>query len=478
MTTSKTDQISRPSDDRLEPAFIRMACVLLLGMLMALLDETIVNVAVRTLTATFHAPLDTIQWVTAGYLLAVSVAIPISGWAVDRFGGRTMWMTSVSLFTVGAILCGIAWSAGSLIAFRVVQGLGGGMIVPVVQSMLARHAGGPSKVAKAMGLISIPLVIGPVLGPVLGGLFIDQVNWRWIFFINIPVGIVALLFALRSVPADQPDRSADNRLDVLGLVLLSPGFACLVYALSTAGTRGDFAATPVVVTGAVGIVLLVGYVVHALRTSVPPLIDLRMFGARAFTLSAVIMLLVGGLANGLLFLTPLYYQESRGFHAVHAGLLLTPSGLVGAVGSILIGKLAARFTPRLTSAIGLVLAAAGMLVYTFVGPNTSQAVLAVALGVTGFGIGFTIPGTMAFMYQAVGPQAAARATGALFIFNQIGGSIGIAAAAVVLQANLGHVSTPAHAFGIAYWIIVVAALLGAVAATALPGPVRVTASTA
>ncbi|WP_083753737.1 DHA2 family efflux MFS transporter permease subunit [Actinosynnema sp. ALI-1.44] len=472
MTASEADRAREPA--KLDPAFLRMASVLLLGMLMALLDETIVNVGIRTLTSTFSSPLATIQWVTAGYLLAVSVAIPFSGWAVDRFGGRTMWLVSVALFVAGSILCGAAWSAESLIFSRVVQGLGGGMIVPVVQTMLGRAAP-PNLMAKAMGLISIPLVIGPVIGPVLGGLFIELVSWRWMFFVNIPIGVVAIVLALLTVPADRPEGAAERKLDVLGLVLLSPGFAALVYAFTTAARLGNFGDARVTIPAVLGVVLLVGYVVHALSTAREPLIDLKLFHNRGFTLAAVVMFMIGGVANTLLFLTPLYYQQARVFDAVHAGLLLVPSGLVGALGSLMVGKLATKYTARLTTSLGLVLVAAGMYVYTWVGPDTSQALLAVALGVTGFGIGVAIPGTMAFMFQAVGPAAMARATGALFIFNQLGGSLGIALAAVTLQANLTGTTDVPGAFAATYWIVVTAAIVGIVAAAALPGSFRVAA---
>ena len=326
-----------PGGDRLDPAFMRMAgvllLVLLLALLMALLDETIVNVGVKTLTVSLHSPLSTIQWVTGGYLLAVAVAAPFAGWAVDRFGGRTMWLTAVTLFVAGSLLSGLAWSPGSLIGFRLLQGLGGGMIVPVVQSVLAAAAG-PSRVAKAMGLISIPLTLGPILGPIVGGALVDSIDWRWMFLINVPIGLVALLLALRTLPADQRSKDPGQPLDVLGLVLLSPGFAALVFGLTTAGQRGDFTSPEVLAAFAVGAVLLAGYVVHALRTKGVPLIDLRMFTRRGFSMAVVTMFFVGSVANTVLLLTPLYYQQSRGFTALHAGLLLIPSGLLGAAGAI------------------------------------------------------------------------------------------------------------------------------------------------
>jgi EmrB/QacA subfamily drug resistance transporter len=469
--TQETSVPAEPSarGDRLDPAFRKLAVVLLLALLMALLDESIVNVGIRTLTARFDASLAAVQWVAAGYLLAVTIAIPFAGWSVDRFGGRAMWLVSVAVFVAGSLLAGLSWSIGSLIAFRVLQGFGGGMILPVVQSVLARAAG-PARMAKAMSLMAIPLVVGPVVGPLAGGLVIDDISWRWMFFINVPIGIIALLLAWRQLPADE-DGAGDAPLDVLGLLLLSPGFAAVVYGLTAAGQHGDFSVPQATVAFAVGVVLLLAYGVHALRTRAP-LIDLRLFGRRGFTMAVVTMLLVGAVANGLLLLTPLYYQQGRGFGALHAGLLLTPSGLLGAVGSTLIGRVAGRYTARLTAPVGMALSAIGMAAFTQAGADTNQAWLALMVGVGGFGVGFTIPGTLAFMYNAVGPQSAARATSALFIFNQIGGALGIAVLAVTLQRRLHGAAHSFAAFNLVYGLVVAFAVVALLAAAFLPGSLR------
>ncbi|MBT2415296.1 multidrug efflux MFS transporter [Streptomyces sp. ISL-12] len=476
-TAPTAAETAAATSDKLDPAFLRMAGVLLLALLMALLDETIVNVGVKTLSGEFGSPLATVQWVTAGYLLAVAVATPFAGWAVDRFGGRTMWIAAVSLFVFGSLLSGFAWSIESLIVFRVIQGLGGGMIVPVVQSVLATTAG-PARVAKAMALISLPLTLGPILGPILGGVLVDAVSWRWMFLINLPIGLIALLLALRTLPADQHAGRPEERLDVLGLVLLSPGFAALVYGFTTAAHSGDASSPKVLVAFVGGALLLVGYVVHALRTSVTPLIDLRMFSKRGFTMAVITMFFVGAVANTLLFLTPLYYQQSRDFSALHAGLLLIPSGFLGAAGAITSGKTGNKVTARLTSTVGMLVTALGALAFSQIGSDTNTALLSVALGLTGYGIGLTAPGTMAFMYKAVGEASAPRATSALFIFNQIGGALGIAAIAITLQERLGSADDhPAAAYGGSYWVIIAFSVIAALSALVLPGSFRAEAPT-
>src|SRR5580658_10015128 len=190
------------ADDVLSPELKRIASVVILGSIMSILDTTIVAVALDTLAKDFRVTVSTIQWVTTGYLLALAVVIPVTGWAVDRFGAKRVWMLSLTLFIVGSSLCGLAWSANSLIAFRVLQGVGGGMLLPVGQSMLARAAG-PQRMGRVMSIIGVPMVMGPVLGPVLGGLIISNYSWRWIFYVNVPIGIVALALSARTLTNDR-----------------------------------------------------------------------------------------------------------------------------------------------------------------------------------------------------------------------------------------------------------------------------------
>src|ERR1700733_7510050 len=183
-----------PKTSVLTPELRRISTVVVLGSIMSILDTTIVAVALDTLGKDFRVPVSTIQWVTTGYLLALAVVIPVTGWSVDRFGAKPMWMISLVLFIAGSSLCGLAWSANSLILFRVLQGIGGGMILPIAQSVLARAAG-PQRMGRVMSVIGVPTVMGPILGPVLGGLIVSHFSWRWIFYINVPIGIVTLLIS-------------------------------------------------------------------------------------------------------------------------------------------------------------------------------------------------------------------------------------------------------------------------------------------
>src|SRR5580704_14903353 len=254
------------ADDVLSPELKRIASVVILGSIMSILDTTIVAVALDTLGKDFHTSVSTIQWVTTGYLLALAVVIPVTGWAIDRVGAKPMWMLSLTLFIIGSSLCGVAWSANSLIFFRVLQGLGGGMILPIGQAVLARAAG-PQRMGRVMSVIGVPTVMGPVLGPVLGGLIVSNFSWRWIFYINVPIGIVTLLLSSRFL-SDTEER-VNTSFDGLGFSLLSPGLASLVYSLSEVGISGSFTSTPVLVSFVLGVVLMIAFVLHALRIKNP-----------------------------------------------------------------------------------------------------------------------------------------------------------------------------------------------------------------
>ncbi|HET7572751.1 MAG TPA: DHA2 family efflux MFS transporter permease subunit [Gaiellaceae bacterium] len=347
-----------------------LASVVVLGAIMSILDTTIVNVALDTLARDFHASLSTIQWVTTGYLLALSIVIPLTGWAVCRFGAKRVWMVSVSLFLLGSVLCGIAWSVGVLIGFRVLQGIGGGMIMPVGQTILARAAG-PQRMGRVMSIVGVPMLLGPVLGPVIGGLLVEYTSWHWIFYVNLPIGAVALALAFRLLPRAEVDR--EERLDLRGLLLLSPGLALLVFGLSEAGSHGGFGSARTVVGMSVGAVLILAFVLHASGRGARALLDVRLLRDRAFGAVAATSFLFGIAIFGVMILLPLYYQVVRGEGALAAGLLMAPQGVGAAMAMPVAGRLTDRIGAGRVVPVGLTIAIAGTFAYTQVGAHTSYA---------------------------------------------------------------------------------------------------------
>src|SRR6188472_3337852 len=215
-------------DQGLDRKLLAVAGVVVLGAVMSILDTTVVNVAINTLARDFKTSLSTIQWIVTGYTLALATVIPLTGWGADRFGTKRLYMISIGLFIAGSALSGLAWSAESLIGFRILQGLGGGMLMPLGMTILARAAG-PGRLGRVMSIIGVPMLLGPILGPILGGWLVDDVSWRWIFFINLPIGIAALALAARVLPRDTP--APQHGFDALGLALLSPGLALFIYGL-------------------------------------------------------------------------------------------------------------------------------------------------------------------------------------------------------------------------------------------------------
>ncbi|MEA2275013.1 MAG: hypothetical protein QOI98_3721, partial [Solirubrobacteraceae bacterium] len=189
----------------LEPSVLAIAVVVVVGAIMSILDTTIVNIALRTLGEDLHASLKSVQWVSTGYLLSLALVIPLTGWAAERYGARRVWLVSVVLFVAGSALCGAAWSLGSLIGFRVLQGFGGGMIMPAGMILIAQAAG-PQRMGRVMSVIGVPMVLAPALGPVIGGLIVDNASWRWIFFVNIPIGAIGLWLGLRRLPRGEGSR--------------------------------------------------------------------------------------------------------------------------------------------------------------------------------------------------------------------------------------------------------------------------------
>jgi EmrB/QacA subfamily drug resistance transporter len=423
---------SAAKESVLSPELRRIATVVVLGSIMSILDTTIVAVALDTLGKDFHVSVSTIQWVTTGYLLALAVVIPVTGWAVDRVGAKPMWMISLTLFIVGSSLCGLAWSANSLILFRVLQGLGGGMILPIGQSMMARAAG-PQRMGRVMSVIGVPTVMGPVLGPVLGGLIVSNFSWRWIFYINVPIGIITLILSMRFLSDHEP--RVRTSFDGLGMCLLSPGLASLVYSLSEVGVTGSFTSTPVLVSFVLGVCLMVAFVLHALRVT-NPLLDLRLFSNRNFTIANICIFVLGATLYGAMFLLPLYYQIARGQSPWVAGLLMAPQGIGAACVMRLSGSVTDRVGPRRVVPAGIILMAVATIPFAFVTTTTPEWLLGTTLFVRGMGLGLSMMPIFAAAYFDLSHTDIPRASTTLNIVRQIGGSVAVALFAVVLQRQI------------------------------------------
>jgi EmrB/QacA subfamily drug resistance transporter len=445
--------------DRIEPHVWRIAAVVVVGAIMSILDTTIVNVALETLGRDLHSSLADIQWVATGYMLALAAVIPVSGWAAGRFGAKRLWITSVVLFTLGSVLCGLAWSTESLVAFRVLQGIGGNMVMPVGQMVLTRAAG-PSRLGRVMSVVGVAMILAPIFGPTIGGLIIDNLDWRWIFYVNVPIGAIAVAMGLRMLP-DVEEGVHRTRLDRLGFVLLSVGLPLVVYGLAEIGQRGSLSATQAYLPLVVGVALVAGFVIHALRAA-EPLLDVRLFAKPSFSAAAVTTFVLGAALFGAMLIMPLYFQLVRGEDAVTTGLLLIPQGVGAAFAMGLAGRLSDRVGGGRVAVAGIVVSMLTTLPFVMIGAATPYVVLSAAMVGRGLGLGLSMMPAMTAAFARLKPSDIAHATPQLTVLQRVGGSIGTALLTVALQNGLDGAHTPAaaaNAFGQTYlWVLALTAV--------------------
>lgn len=464
MSDKTADDTAKAPPARVDAGLLRIAFILVLGTFMATIDATIVSVGIDTLAAEFDASLTEIQWVSTAYLLAVVGAVPASGWLAGRFGGRRTWLAAIAVFLLGSVLCALAWSAPSLIVFRVIQGLGGGLLPATGQALLARVAG-PGRTGRVISVVAVVPLLSPVLGPLVGGSILGVAPWPWLFLVNLPIGAAAILLARRHVP-DVPPSAERTAFDLRGAALLSPGLAVLVYGL-TEVSHGS--ALPAAVGVVVGVAMLAGFTVHGLRTRGTPLVDPRLFTRPPFGAAALALLVLGASVFGTMFLLPLYFQTGRGLSAFEAGLLLAPQGLGAAAGSVLVNRTIDKVAPRTLVVTGIGLILLGTLPFTQLCHEPPDAVLAVALAVRGVGMAMIGAPVMNIVYSRIEPAQLPRAAGALNLLNTVGGSLGTALLAVVLQSRLtAHGQDVPQAFADTFWWVLGLCLLAAAGATRLP----------
>jgi EmrB/QacA subfamily drug resistance transporter len=434
---SATSQPSYP--DKIDGPVLKIAGVVVLGAIMSILDITVVNIALPTFQTVFAEspeqplPYSTVAWTVTAYTLALATVIPLTGWAADRFGTKRLYVLAVALFTSGSALCATAGSIEFLIGFRVLQGLGGGMLMPLGMTIMTRAAG-PARMGRLMAILGVPMLLGPIFGPILGGWLIEVASWHWIFLINVPIGIVAVLYALWALPSDAPEPS--ESFDVVGMLLMSPGLALFLYGISSIPGEGTIISTKVLVPLCIGLVMLVTFVFYSFRPE-HPLLDLRLFRNRRLSVATITMFLFAAAFFGGLLLVPTYLQQVRGLDTLHAAFLMVPQGLGAMVTMPIAGALSDRIPVGRIVPFGLLAITGGMFALTQVGVDTPYwGFMVPVLFVMGLGMGGTMMPLMTSALKTLQSHQVARGSTLLNITQQIASSVGVAVISVVFTNYL------------------------------------------
>lgn len=471
---------SRSDATQVDPAVWRIVWTVLVGGLAVLFDTTIVAVALHTLASELHTSVATIQWVSTGYLLALGVTIPIAGWAQRALGGKRLWMLALVVLLIGSVASSLAWSAGSLITFRVLQGIGGGLLMPLMSTMVMQAAGGRA-LGRIMSVISLPAVLGPILGPVLGGLILQHLHWSWMFWVNVPFCVAGLVLAAIVLPADGPSRRAP--LDVVGFALMAPALVGLLWGLSNTSKAGGFTRGDAFGPLIGGLVLLAAFVAWALHRCDRALVDLQLLRHWPLASSSLLLFLSGITLYGAMLLMPLYFQELRGTTALGAGLLLIPQGLGTLASRSVSGTLSDTMGSRALAVVGFLVVLAGTVPFALADARTSTWVLMAALLVRGIGLGIVTVPLMALGFRGLQRHEVPDASIITRIAQQVGGSFGTAVLAVILTGAAtaagagvasgagaaGAQAALAGAFQHSFWWAIGFTAAGALISFALPG---------
>ncbi len=448
---------------------VAVSVVFVAAMFMSIMDVTIVNVALPTIGRNFSVSPTAVDSISIAFLVSLAVFIPASGWLGDRFGGKRVLLTAIVVFTLASALCGLATSLGELVTFRVLQGVGGGMLAPVGMAMLFR-AFPPEERVRASSILTVPTTLAPALGPVLGGLLVTDLSWRWVFYVNVPIGIVAFVFGslfLRQTTQNQP-----GRFDLAGFLLSGLGLGLLMYGVSEGPTLG-WGSTTALATIAVGIALLGTMVVVELRIA-EPIVALRLLGNRLFRSSNGIMVMASIAFLGTLFAISLYFQDGRGLSPLASGLSTFPE----AIGVMTGAQLASRVLypligPRRHITIGLIGTAVSIGLMSLMGADSSLWWARLLMFTMGLAMAQVFVPSQAASFATISPAETGRASTMYNAVRQLGGAIGVAVltTAIVLVGPThlvaGHIVANFTAYRVAFLVAAVTCLIGVVASLSI-----------
>ncbi len=452
--------MTKPSSTGLDPGVWKVIAVVLLGPLMAQMDSTIVNVSLSSIRDSLHASIASAQWIISGYLLALALMLPLNGWIVDRLGAKKLYLWCFSLFTLTSALCGAAHNIDQLIAARLFQGIAGGLLAPLTQMMIARVAG--RHMARVIGYAATPILLAPTFGPIVAGAILKYATWPWLFFVNLPLGILACALAYFLLPHDEPS-SKRRPFDALGFLTISPGLACLLYGVEqTAHHEGNGFLI-------LGILLLIVFVMHARRKKEAALIDLKLFKNKIFTTAAVAQFITNGSMYASQFLIPLYLIQGCGLTPEKVGWMLAPTGIGMMFIYPFMGAFTDRFGCRAVSVGGASLNILGTLPFVFMVQNRlSIPLITISLLARGIGQGATGIPTIAAAYASVEKEKLGLATTAINIVQRLGGPIATTVLALIVSATTNTSIVDAKGFLIPFLALIFLQMLGLTMVGRLP----------
>ncbi len=423
-----------PEIEPIPKSIMNIAWILVLGAIMPLLDSTMVNIAIKHLSNDFSIGLDLIQWVITGYVLSMAITVPLVGWAVQRFNGKWLMIGANVLFLAASITLGFSWSITSLIFFRIVQGFGAGFIMTLVTTLSIEIAG-RDRMGRMMSTVGIPMILGPILGPVIGAVIVQFLSWRYIFFVNIPIGIIAITLMILKLPNFTPSNSK-AKFDFIGIILLGASSATLIYGITKAVKRATFNNGTTIGYVVAGITILAIYIIYAAIKKEQAILPLHLFKSKNFSAAIVGLLLAGIATNGPMLLLPLFFQNIKGFSVLNTGLILIPQGIGMLVARPLIGKLTDKLGARNVVLVSLTVAVVGTIPFVFFNEASSLIIVSVVLFIRGMGIGgVTIP-MMTDAYTGMVKQEIAQASVGTRLVQNIGGAFGSAVLATVVSLSI------------------------------------------
>jgi MFS transporter, DHA2 family, multidrug resistance protein len=404
--------------------------IVMLGMVMAMLDSSIVNVSIPKIMADFGSSVTDIEWVVTAYMLGFAVLMPLTAWFRDRVGHKLLYTVSLIIFTVGSLLCGLAWNLPSLIVARVIQSFGGGAMNPTGMAMIA-EAFEPRERGKAMGYFGVAIILGPAIGPTLGGFLTEVFGWRSVFLVNLPIGIIGVIMALEMLVADRPGAESHKPFDLWGFVFLTIFLISFLLGMSRGETEG-WGSTYIMVCAALAVFGFSSFILTETMVR-DRIMDLSLFKHSVFSIAMLITAIRSIALFGGVFLLPLFLQQLKGLTAVQSGLIMMPGALVMAFVMPFVGQISQRSSPRFLAMIGLALLACSMYMYKDISIYMSNWNIILPTIIRGTGMCFLMAPVMTLALNSIPRHKAGMASSMMSIFQQVGGAIGIALLSTVLD---------------------------------------------